>query len=264
MIEDTRFSTRHGFNDAAEVEIMVRNDAPHDLRGVIIELAYDCGYGPDKLRLVLCRTLRKRPDQNNWSEYPNIDQEVRDLVDDAEWYRVYDAIEAIARDAGDPLKFERELNLYFVEAGIGWKLENSKIEARNPEVLEQAIKSAALDVQVAGSNTAYTELHEAMVDLSRRPEADITGAIQHAMAALECVVRDVTGNPKATLGELLKRYPNMIPAPLDQSIEKLWGFASEYGRHIREGRNPEYSDAQLVVGICAAAVSYLIAKKNMQ
>jgi len=263
MNEDSRFSARHGFREVNEAEINVRYDAPHELRGVIVDLAYESGLRPKKLRTLVCRVLRKRPDSNNWSEYPNIDEENRQLIDSAEWYKIYDLIEAIAEQAPDAERFESELNIYFIEEGVGWKLSNGELEARNPEVLEQTIRSATLTLQGAGSQTAQGELHEALVDLSRRPEADITGAIQHSMAALECVARDVVGDHKATLGELLKRHPNLIPAPLNQSVEKLWGFASEYGRHIREGREPEFAEAQLVVGVCAAAVTYLIGKKNV-
>lgn len=264
MTEDSRFSARHGFGDSSEAEITVRYEAPYELRGVVVDLAYVCGFGPSGLRKITCRTLRKRPDQSNWSEYPNVDNEVRKLIDEADWFKVYDLIEVIASESTYPERFEHELNLYFLEAGIGWKLVDQKLEARNPEILELTIQSATKNLQDSGSNTAYGELHEAMVDLSRRPAADVTGAIQHAMAALECVVRDVAGDPKATLGELLKRHPNLVPPPLNQAIEKMWGFASEYGRHVREGRDPEFSEAQLVVGTCAAAVTYLSGKNSKQ
>ena len=269
MTEESRFSDRHGFRKINEAEITVRHDAPHELRGVLVELAYECGFKPKSLRNLVCRVLRKRPDANNWSEYPNIDNEVRRLIDDAEWYKVYDLVEAIvnefhqARFSYDSDRFESELNLCFVEEGIGWKLESGKLEARNPEALEQTIRSATIALHDAGSKTAQAELHEALVDLSRRPSPDITGSVQHAMAALECVARDVTGNHKATLGEILKRHPEMVPPPLTLALEKSWGFASEYGRHVREGRNPDFAEAQLVVGICAAAVTYLIGNKNV-
>ena len=269
MTDEHRFSERHGFRQINEAEISVRHDAPYELRGVLVDLAYECGFRPESLRTLFCRALRKRPDSNNWSEYPNIDNEVRGLIDEAEWYKVYDLVEAIinemyqARFSYDPDRFENELNLYFIEEGIGWKLESGKLEARNPEALEQTIRSATITLRDAGSSTAQAELHEALVDLSRRPNPDITGSVQHAVAALECVARDVTGDHKATLGEILKRHPDMVPPPLNLALEKLWGFASEYGRHVREGRNPEFAEAQLVVGTCAAAVTYLIGKKNV-
>lgn len=261
------FSERLGFKSLQEPEITVRLEAPNDLRGVVILLADEFGISPDPLREIICRILLTRPNRSNWSEYPNIDDENQHLLDVADWYKVYDVIEAVTshlkRTKGSVASeiFASKLNSYFVEKGIGWKLVDGYLEARNPEALEQSIKAAAQALNAAGNTTAQKELHEALVDLSRRPVPDVTGAIQHSMAALECVFRDVVGNPKATLGELLKKHPNMIPAPLDQSLDKLWGYASEYGRHIRENREPEFSEAQLVVGVCAAVVTYLVSKE---
>ncbi len=125
MNDTSRFSERHGFNRVNEAEITVRQDAPYDLRGVLADLAYECGFSPKSLRAVVCRVLRKRPDSNNWSEYPNIDQEVRSLLDDCEWYKVYDLIEVIRQKmheipfSFEPERFESELNRYFLEEGIG-------------------------------------------------------------------------------------------------------------------------------------------------
>ena len=113
-----------------------------------------------------------------------------------------------------------------------------------------------------GLRTAQQELHEALMDLSRRPDPDISGAIQHSMAALECVAREVTGNPRATLGEIIKRNPGLIPKPLDDAVAKAWGYASEHARHIREGRMPSYEEAELVVGLCASVSTYLVKKKK--
>lgn len=105
--------------------------------------------------------------------------------------------------------------------------------------------------------TAKTEIKEAITDLSRRPNPDITGAIQHSLACLECVCREVTGDTKATLGDLMKKAGNIVPAPLDHVITKIWGFTSEQGRHLKEGKNPAYIEAELVVELSAAISSYL-------
>jgi hypothetical protein len=78
-----------------EKEITIREDAPFEMRSVITGIAYEIGLGPSTLRDIICNVLRKRPDPSNWSEYPNIDGEVHDLIDRCEWYRVYDIIEAI-------------------------------------------------------------------------------------------------------------------------------------------------------------------------
>ncbi len=116
---------------------------------------------------------------------------------------------------------------------------------------------APLAVDSAGLPTVRQEVHEALRDLSRRPQPDLTGAVQHAMAALECTAREAAGDPRATLGEILKRYPGVLPKPLDDSIVGMWGYASDMARHIREGRTPSQSEAELVVGVSAAACTYL-------
>lgn len=262
------FSSRHGFHQTSNIEISVRHDAPYELRGVLVELAYSCGFGPKSLRSLVCRVLLKRPDPNNWSEYPNIDYEVRELLDSCVWYRVYDVAEAIcnkmfeAQSYFDPEKFQSDLNVFFIENGIGWQIADGRIEVRGPEVIQQAVNKTKELLNSTGQKTAQQELHEALVDLSRRPEPDISGAIQHSMAALECVAREVTGDPKATLGEIIKRNPNFIPKPIDDAVSKAWGYASEHARHIREGRLPSYEEAELVVGLCASVGTYLVKKKK--
>jgi hypothetical protein len=62
---------------------------------------------------------------------------------------------------------------------------------------------------------------------------------------------------KKTFGEILKKRPDLFPKPLDQAAEKVWGFASEMGRHMREGRAPMVKDALLMVGLCASLAAYL-------
>ena len=136
--DDTPFSRRHGYR-AAVSEIIIREDAPDDLRYTVLALAQDLNLGPSTMRDVVCKLLMRRPDPNNWSEFPNVDQEVHDLVDDCDWYYVYDIAEAIARKmeeapfSYEPGKFANELNDYFIANGIGWKLVGTLIEARGPK-----------------------------------------------------------------------------------------------------------------------------------
>jgi hypothetical protein len=179
---------------------------------------------------------------------------------------VYDIVEAIAAKIREDQhshggsKFETEFNEYCVENGIGWKLHNGALEARGAETFEQTVSVAEGLLENRGQPTARNELHEALRDLSRRPDPDITGAVQHSMAALECVAREVSGDEKATLGDIIKRQREMIPRPLDEAITKAWGYASENARHIREGREPTYEEAELVIGLASSVITYLIRK----
>jgi hypothetical protein len=137
---------------------------------------------------------------------------------------------------------------------------NGLLESRGPEAFAIAVDTARNTLDEAKLPTARQEIHEALRALSRRPEPDLTGAIHHAMGALECTAREATGDPRATLGEVLKRHSNLLPKPMDEATSKLWGYASEMARHIREGRLPARSEAELVVGTSAALCTYLAEK----
>lgn len=77
------------------------------------------------------------------------------------------------------------------------------------------------------------------------------------MAALECVARDLCGDPNATLGVIFKKKPGLIPKPLDAVVAKVWGYASQRGRHLSEGRGPEREEVELIVGPAAIVAAYL-------
>jgi hypothetical protein len=108
--------------------------------------------------------------------------------------------------------------------------------------------------------TSKMELDEARADLSRRPEPDITGTVQHCMAALECVARQVSGDEQATLGPIIQRHAAAlgIPKPSDGGIEKMWGYASEMARHVKEGRVPTREEAEFLLGRSASIITYLL------
>lgn len=252
----TTFSTRYGLS-RPDAEITIRQDAPSEMRDALARIAYHCGFKPSMLRDVLCRILYRAPDRANWSEFPNIDGEVRDLLEDCEWFEVYDFVEALAGfSRGTSGAFGDEVNRYFRIAGVGWQFAAGRLEMRGTEVFERAVRQGQQELHSQGRVTAARELHEAIQDLSRRPTPEITGAIQHAMAALECVARDACAS-KETLGDLVRRNPNLFPKPVDQIVEKAWGYTSNFGRHLREGMAPEFEEAELMVGISGVLCRYL-------
>jgi hypothetical protein len=270
-----RFSERHGF-EPPQAEITVTRDAPYDLRGIVVDIAYEAGFGPHRLRSIVCQLLRVREDPSNWSPFPNVDYEVRGHIDSCEWYEVYDIIEAIygdllresqkyspVQDSVRPQYFADELNKYFLKKGIGWQFVEGEVRVRGEQAFEETLTGATNALSESCRPTAAKEIRQALHDLSRRPESDLTGALQHALAAVECVMRDVTRDQKATLGSLLSRYKGTIPAPLDQAVEKIWGFASEQGRHLREGKEPTQEEAELAVHVAAAVATYLAKKDSV-
>lgn len=97
-------------------------------------------------------------------------------------------------------------------------------------------------------------LHEALSDLSRRPDADLTGAIHHALGALEATARYITGKDDG-LAKLATQIG--LPKPLDQALEKMWGFSSNFGRHISPKNQPTAGQAQLIVHLSSAYCRFL-------
>lgn len=110
------------------------------------------------------------------------------------WYKIYNIMERILENLGNYNyrpetydHFQNELNEYFLENGTGWKLTDDQVEMRGTESFEIVLHNAKTTALDFGHPTAANELHQAVSDLSRRPEPDATGTIQHAIASLECV-----------------------------------------------------------------------------
>jgi hypothetical protein len=132
---------------------------------------------------------------------------------------------------------------------------------RGDETYVAATQNAAEALSATKRQRAANEIKEAIKDISRRPQPDTTGAIQHSVAALECVARDVLAAPNDTLGTLLPRLG--LPRPLDTAVEKMWGFSSERARHIREGEKVDDVQAELIVSVACAVCTFL-AKRGGQ
>jgi hypothetical protein len=269
--ESLSFSVRHGYApDGSEAGITIREEAPAALRQMVIDIATRSGWGHDGLFNVASRIGKQsweasEPRQSGLSVRVQLER----MISDWPWYQVYDFVEQVYSamrqweifGEGEPDRdFERMLNDYFCFSGVGWQLRDGTIISRGSESFEAAIRRVLPVIQETHFQTAQREIHEALSDLSHRPVPDLTGAIQHAMAALECVARKVSGDPNPTLGKLLERHPGLVPKPLDSAVEKAWGYASERGRHIREGEEPSREDAELIVGIAATVATFLCRK----
>ena len=262
MTSAQSFSERHGYQ-GHDMPITIRNEAPPFLRNGVLAIAVKSGFQPKTIRSIICNVLNEMPDEaHNWGA-SNVMQECESLIAGCEWFEVYDICEELAKNNsyGDGT-FEANLNKFFIKKGIGWKMEGGQLSVRGEADYEAVTREAQNHLEKSGRSTAADELKEGMRDLSRRPEADITGAIQHSMAALECLARDISDSKK-TLGDLVKNKVIDLPAPIDGAVEKMWGFASEQGRHIREGRKPNFPEAILTVHFCSAIVVYLSHKKGM-
>ncbi|MFC2254756.1 AbiJ-NTD4 domain-containing protein [Labrys portucalensis] len=256
------FSERYSYM-GPEPPITVREDAPRDLRYAVVLIAEYAGLSASDIRRVVCQVLIVPPDTNNWSPQ-NVKDEAANLLLKCPWFKVYDIAEALWRsmeyNEDAQLLFQNELNRCFREKGIGWELKDANgIMFRGEQGFSQSTRDAVQALKTSGRPTAAGEIEEALAAISRRPEPNRTGAVRHAIAALECVARDLTNKPNATLGSIIVELD--LPKPLDEAVKKLWGYASDRARHLREGQTIETREAELVVSVACALCSYLVQKE---
>lgn len=251
------FSARNNLREA-DTPIIVTNDAPEEFRLWLINLVNRLELSIEKIRASVCACTYQAEDQNNW--FPNnfMLSEARDKLLQAQWYYVYDVAEDLYKQL--PLNkkgvYVEELNTFFYTNGYGWQINNDGIILRRGNVIENNNFNYALDA-LANLSTAQNELKNALHDLSKRPLPDLTGAVHHSLASIECLLRDIFNLPNESLGDIVRRNRNNITSPLDVVIEKLWGYASNHGRHVGEGTEPTFEEAQFVLYTTSSIVTFI-------
>ena len=260
------FSKRRGFSSQPK-EIIIREDAPKNLRTfVLLTVKDELGFQWPLLRKVLCRVLRELPDENNWTEDPNIRDEVEDLLTACDWFKVYDFIEALHvhfaecdhdTDSSFAPRFADEINSFFIEKGIGWQLVNGAVEMRGDEAFEGTVKTAVAVLERNEKPTAAGHLRFSIAALSARPKANTSGAVAHATNAVECVLGKITGQAM-TLGKYLDKHPSLFHPALKKGLDGVYGYASDEGaRHGKQGTEPTAEEAEFTVAVCAATCTLL-------
>ena len=280
------FSRRYGF--AGEPEELVYDGAPESLRyGILSILEKELSLIPSRIREIVCTVLRVRTDPNNWSEYPNIWDEVQDLFYGCEWYKVYDVCEgiysALERSdvewvgtangsrflrSVDELKgeFQDKVNALFRELGIGYEMRNGRLERRTTALVDlkivQARELLLSDPRFSGP---CEQFERAINCWSLRPRQDSVNAIKEAVGALEGIARIVSGLQQETLGKIVDRFfKNKAHPAICELIDKIWGYSSSQGG-IRHGQVAPLSvgeeEADLLLGVTASLILYIGIKR---
>jgi hypothetical protein len=262
------FSERNNLRRAVPIEI--RGDAPERFR----QYAFDAikhfypyeSLAPDFVHV----SLGKLPPDVSRSRYaPGAWDLAHYAIFEAPWFKVYDLIELFyaklrgAKDKEPAMTFLNLTNTFFEDFGYAYRLESQgDLVYRGDEAFESAVGTAKISLESAGLVTAAAEIHEALQDLIKRPSPDLTGAIQHAIAGLECAANQVSGESGFELGRLLKKRQDLFPQPLGTVLSQMYGYASNNGRHLNEGQEPDFAEAELIVGVAATAATYLARKLN--
>lgn len=200
-------------------------------------------------------------------EHDQIVADLRGWFFVAQWYEVYDFLEAtvsalrginrhtdaIALIDSSNQFLERELSAYRFVAGV--------LAPISVELEQHSINSVA---DIGGRFTAVSTHIQASIRLfSDRSNPDFRNSIKESICAVEAVVRVISGTEKATLGDALKLVDKKHPLhpALKEGWLKIYGYTSDEGgiRHsLTEQSSIDQADAYFMLVSCSAFCNFLI------
>ena len=220
------FSMREGLGAEDSV---IYDDAPGELRYGLREVLDELGYKrPAAQRAILCRALRRIPDPNNWSEYPNIENEVLDLIAIEPWYRFFDAMERLPKSLGeeDVSIYYQKMNALFAEERIGYRFESGAIVRQGTEEFHGAVRLA----RTALGDERFAEPRrqfERGYDFRNRRPADWANAIKEAVNSVEGVLQVIYCRPGVSLTTIISEdLPDELPRGIKQLFRALYSQGS--------------------------------------
>ena len=187
---------------------------------------------------------------------------LKDYFSGCQWHEVYDLLETIANDQSKLISEETRkwINNTLEEHNAAYRFVGNEIAEITDKNEIQAIEAAL----VTADSPVRTHLDSALRMLSDREAPDYRNSVKESISAVEAACRLVTGNSSATLGDALKRVPNLHPAML-RAFGQLYGYTSDASgiRHsLTEEATISYADAKFMLVTCSAFVSYLKVAAN--
>jgi len=205
------------------------------------------------------RPVDERPERNH-----RILEEIRSFYFEAPWNRVYDFIEFILIICEDPKfpQLRNYLNIILERELAGFRV----IEDRFVPITDQnEIEEVAEAIAESPYAGARAHLRQALEHMSNREAPDHRNSIKESISAVESAAREITGNPKATLGDALREIEKSgeMHGALKAGFSAIYGYTSDADgiRHgMIEVADVSMADAKYFLVACAAFVNYLVAK----
>jgi hypothetical protein len=192
-------------------------------------------------------------------------QYVRKWFYKAQWWEVYNFIEFLfgLPAAGN---FIRRVSFFLEREKSAYRVVNAQlVPISDPIEVRAVIDAASVGSAFSG---AKQHLQSAISLFSKKPEPDYRNSIKEAISAVESVARVVTKNPKATLGEALKKIDEKMalhPA-LRDAMNKLYGYTSDEGgiRHaMLEQSRIDEAEAKFMIVTCSAFVNFCVQRASV-
>ena len=237
---------------------MTYDDAPDGLRYGIREVLEDLGYTTPKLqRFILCKALRIPPDQYNWTDYPNVENEVVDLIAIEPWYKFFDALERIPKflPAEQVEEYRHKINALFTEERVGYRFEEDVIVRLGTQEFHSVIEQGLTALEQERFAEARRQFERGYEFRNSLPP-DWANAIKEAANSVEAVLQVIYGRPGVSLTTIVsEKFPDQVPNGVRQLFRSLYsqGSGTTGARHASIGGNdPTGARAELALHLAAA------------
>ena len=257
------FSVREGLGDDVP---LIHDDAPEGLRYGLREVLEDLGYAePKSQRQILCKALRVMPDSDNWSPYPNVDDEVTQLVSTQPWYRFFDALERIGKflPYGNVADYHEKMNELFAGERVGYIFESGNIVRVGTEEFHVAVTGAWNALQDERFSEPRRQFQRAY-DFRNAFPADWANAIKEAVNSVEGVLQVIYQRPSVALPTILSQnLPDDLPGGIKRLFRCLYsqGSGTIGARHASIGGNEATEPrADLAIHLAASLHAFAVAE----
>jgi hypothetical protein len=216
----------------------------------------------------LWRSFYKLPIDTMHYKADKVVQHVRDWYFRAEWYEIFDLIEAICQfgDADYTRDSAIVFNAILAHEMSAYRIVDGLIIQVTDETELREIEAAIEASNTTKLSGVSEHLHSALAKLADRKNPDFRNSIKESISAVESIAKLIAGNPKAQLGEALKAIEDKVglhPA-LKKGFSAIYGYTSDQEgiRHalIDNSTSSKFEDAKYMLVACAAFVNYLKVK----
>lgn len=186
------------------------------------------------------------------------------VMEAKEWYVIFDFIERYFMNSEKETveKMRTVFNRILEEEVSGYRIMGKLVV---PIVSEHELKSLEEAANIP-YDSARAHIRKAVDSFSNRKAPDYENTIKDSISAVEAMCCIITENPKATLGEALKKLESKgvkLHKALQSAMSSLYGYTSDEGG-IRHGSidfaGASSEDAKYMLISCSAFVNYLIEK----
>lgn len=194
----------------------------------------------------------------------NADALQKYVMETKEWYMIYDFLERYFINSEENIveKMRPVFNRILEEEVSGYRIMDKQVV---PIVSEYELKTLEEAVNIP-YESARVHIKKAVDSFSNRKMPDYENTIKDSISAVEAMCCIITENPKATLGEALKKLESKgikLHKALQSAMASLYGYTSDEGG-IRHGSidftGASSEDAKYMLISCSAFVNYLIEK----